>query len=1138
MTMDNNKEKLHVAIFPWLAYGHLMPFFQVAKFLAQKGHRISYISTPKNIRRLSQLPTDLSSNLFRFVQLALPHVDGLPLEAESTAELPIQKVPYLKKAYDLLQLPLTHFLQNSDVNWIILDFASYWLPSVASQLGLNSVYFSIVNATTCSFVGPPSELMGGRRQKPEDFTVVPDWIDYPNCRAFAVRSCPEFEPEAFSLLSRLLQKPVLPVGLLPPTLQDTASDDEKWQVFKDWLDSKSEKSVIYVALGTEVTLSQELMNELAFGLEKSGLTFIWVVRNRSLVEGEIGSHIIPNGFEDRVSGRGLVWRDWAPQLRILADPSVGGFLTHSGWSSVIEALGLGRVLILLSGASADTGLVARLMYSKRVGLEIERNEQDGSFTSESVAESIQRVMVSPEGEPFRANAWDMREIFGNLDLHNKYLNEFTNFIESMTYEEDCSLVVQTSSNMSACVSGGAPVMMTSVAIAVNGGTGSGSRRAVRWAAENLMPKADRFVLVHVIPSITSIPTPSGDCIPVTELDENVVKLYVQDVKLKTEEIFIPYKKLCMTRKVETLVLEGDNPATALLSYVSEAGINILVLGSCSMNCIMRKIKGPGVPTTVMRCMHSSCDVYIVSRQGIISKSANSASTSETRSGIRMLPQKGSGEGSSGINTQSAGICTYSVETRVRKTFWTSSISEISYPSSYASFAHIDSPKNASVDMESIQNLRENHETTTVEHVNSLASTKSEQSVVQSEVEQLRLELQATVSMYERACEELVHAQNKVQLLSNECHEEARRVNAALDRKETMSKIAAEEKAKHLQALKEVEDAKDLLVKETYGREVAELNALKESSEKQQIIDALLSSDRSNGEASKPIQIFEVEVLSQIRHPHMVLLLGACPENGCLVYEYLENGSLEDYIFHRNGKPSLPWFVRFRIVFEVACGLAFLHNSKPEPIVHRDLKPGNILLDRNYVSKIGDVGLAKLISDVVPDNITAYRDSILAGTLHYMDPEYQRTGTIRPKSDIYAFGVIILQLLTARHPNGLLLKVENALINGSFADILDNSVTDWPLAEVEELAQIAVKCSNLRCRDRPDLDNEVLPVLKRLKDVMEDPYIAADGFTYEHRAIKAWQEKHNVSPVTKLRFRHSMIIPNHTLRSAIQQWKSA
>lgn len=227
---------------------------------------------------------------------------------------------------------------------------------------------------------------------------------------------------------------------------------------------------------------------------------------------------------------------------------------------------------------------------------------------------------------------------------------------------------------------------------------------------------------------------------------------------------------------------------------------------------------------------------------------------------------------------------------------------------------------------------------------------------------------------------------------------------------------------------------------------------------------------------------QVEVLSQLHHPNIVLLLGACPDSGCLVYEYLENGSLEDYIFHQNGRPSLPWFVRFRIVFEVACGLAFLHNSKPEPIVHRDIKPGNILLDRNYVSKIGDVGLAKLISDVVPDNITEYRDSIIAGTLFYMDPEYQRTGTIRPKSDLYAFGIIILQLLTARYPNGLLSTVEKAIANGSFVNILDKSVVDWPLVETEELAQVALKCSKLRCRERPDLEAEVLPVFKRLVDI--------------------------------------------------------
>lgn len=252
---------------------------------------------------------------------------------------------------------------------------------------------------------------------------------------------------------------------------------------------------------------------------------------------------------------------------------------------------------------------------------------------------------------------------------------------------------------------------------------------------------------------------------------------------------------------------------------------------------------------------------------------------------------------------------------------------------------------------------------------------------------------------------------------------------------------------------------------------------------------------------------QVEVLSQLHHPNILLLLGACPDVGCLVYEYLDNGSLEDHIRHRKGKPPLPWRTRFRLAFEVACGLAFLHHSKPEPIVHRDLKPGNILLDKNYVGKIGDVGLAKIISDVVPDNITEYRDSVIAGTLYYMDPEYQRTGTLRPKSDLYSFGVIILQLLAASHPNGIITKFERAASCGNFLDILDKAVKDWPLVEAAELAHIALKCCSLRCRDRPDLETEVLPVLKRLAEFAES------SMTESHHRQAS---KHYYCPILQVR----------------------
>jgi serine/threonine protein kinase len=203
---------------------------------------------------------------------------------------------------------------------------------------------------------------------------------------------------------------------------------------------------------------------------------------------------------------------------------------------------------------------------------------------------------------------------------------------------------------------------------------------------------------------------------------------------------------------------------------------------------------------------------------------------------------------------------------------------------------------------------------------------------------------------------------------------------------------------------------------------------------------------------------QIEILGKLHHPHLVLLLGFCPELGCLVYEYLKNGSLEDQLLNNKGHKPLRWLLRFQIILEVSCGLAFLHAREPEPIVHRDLKPGNVLLDKNYVAKIGDVGFAKLVSDLAPDWQTEYRDTVIAGTLHYMDPEYQQTGTVRPKSDVFALGVIILQLLTGRRPNGLIMRVEKAVKNGRLRDILDQSQTDWPVPEAEVIAKLGLRCT--------------------------------------------------------------------------------
>ncbi|MCO5549314.1 hypothetical protein L7F22_002782 [Adiantum nelumboides] len=313
---------------------------------------------------------------------------------------------------------------------------------------------------------------------------------------------------------------------------------------------------------------------------------------------------------------------------------------------------------------------------------------------------------------------------------------------------------------------------------------------------------------------------------------------------------------------------------------------------------------------------------------------------------------------------------------------------------------------------------------------------------------------------------------------------------------------------------------------------------------------------------------EVELLSQIRHPHMVMLLGACSEKGCIVYEYMANGSLEDRLSCKNGTPPLPWYVRFRICLEVAIALLFLH-SRPQPIVHRDLKPGNILLDHHFVSKIGDVGLAKLVPNNLTFSVTMYKESVLAGTFAYIDPDYQRTGVVSCESDVYALGIVMLQLLTGQPAVGVINLVEEAVDRGQFEGVLDKSAGEWPVAEAMALACLSLQCAEPKRKHRPNLEKQILPQLERfqsvaglaaasmasagpsssgmtpiipsfffcpiLQEIMESPHIAADGFTYEHDAIKVWLQEHDTSPMTNLTLNHKNLTPNHTLRSAIKEW---
>ncbi|KAJ4909081.1 Protein kinase protein with adenine nucleotide alpha hydrolases-like domain [Raphanus sativus] len=394
--------------------------------------------------------------------------------------------------------------------------------------------------------------------------------------------------------------------------------------------------------------------------------------------------------------------------------------------------------------------------------------------------------------------------------------------------------------------------------------------------------------------------------------------------------------------------------------------------------------------------------------------------------------------------------------------------------------------------------------------------------VEAEMKRLRLELKQTMDMYSTACKEALSARQQASALQKLRTQEERRLEEAKSSEEAAMSIVEKERAKAKAALEAADAAKRLAEVEAKRRVNLEMKSLEESDSfsrvryrkytVEEIEEATSNFDESKkvGEGgygpvfrgyldhtSVAVKVLrpdaaqgrsqfqkEVEVLSCIRHPNMVLLLGACPEFGILVYEYMAKGSLEDRLFMQGNTPPISWQLRFRIAAEIATGLLFLHQTKPEPIVHRDLKPANVLLDHNYVSKISDVGLARLVP-AVAENVTQYRVTSAAGTFCYIDPEYQQTGMLGVKSDVYSLGIMLLQILTGKQPMGLTYYVEQAIEEGRLKDMLDPAVTDWPMEEAMSLAKLSLQCAELRRKDRPDLGKEILPELNRLRDIGEE-----------------------------------------------------
>ncbi|CAA7017735.1 unnamed protein product [Microthlaspi erraticum] len=175
--------------------------------------------------------------------------------------------------------------------------------------------------------------------------------------------------------------------------------------------------------------------------------------------------------------------------------------------------------------------------------------------------------------------------------------------------------------------------------------------------------------------------------------------------------------------------------------------------------------------------------------------------------------------------------------------------------------------------------------------------------------------------------------------------------------------------------------------------------------------AIKQLDRNGAQGIREF-VVEVLTLSLADHPNLVKLIGFCAEGvqRLLVYEYMPLGSLENHLYDLpHGKKPLEWSIRMKIAAGAARGLEYLHDTMKPPVIYRDLKCSNILLGEDYHAKLSDFGLAK----VGPSGDETHVSTRVMGTYGYCAPEYAMTGQLTFKSDIYSFGVVLLELITGR-----------------------------------------------------------------------------------------------------------------------------
>ncbi|XP_059283628.1 beta-D-glucosyl crocetin beta-1,6-glucosyltransferase-like [Lycium ferocissimum] len=424
--MDNG-EPLRVLMFPWLGYGHISPFLELAKKLSKRNFTIYLCSTPVTLNSIKKKLSPEFSLSIQFVELHLQTLPNLPPCHHTTNGLPPHLMNTLKEAFDLASPDFTLILKTLKPDLLIYDFLQPWAPKAAAELKIPAVEFISSSSTMTAYMLHVFKKPGlkfpfssiyyrdyemARIEKQESSIPVEKLEEdkkrvrdcfYLSCDIVLIKSFKEIEGKYSDYITNLTGKKVVPLG---PLVQEPTLDDGESELIT-WLNEKEKKSTILVSFGSEYFLSKEDLLEIAYGLENSMVNFIWPIRFQKGKDLEL-EEALPKGFFNRVGNRGKVFKGWAPQAKILEHPSIGGFVSHCGWSSVMESMKYG-VPIISMPMHIDQPINSRLVEDVGIAVEVVR-DSNGKLHREEVAAIINQVVLDKDGELVRQKAKDTKEL--------------------------------------------------------------------------------------------------------------------------------------------------------------------------------------------------------------------------------------------------------------------------------------------------------------------------------------------------------------------------------------------------------------------------------------------------------------------------------------------------------------------------------------------------------------------------------------------------------------------------------------------------------------------------------------------------------------------------------------------------------